>query len=134
MLERYHKSLLIPVWVRVACLPLLQCALTSPSECGAELKLEDPFAVPDRFELLFSPVAQTWRECSVNWRRYEAKSIGIRFVARHIAYAPVAPHSKPWIFDFALGEAVLTAAKRRKLTSAEATELALAGQGRGHLS
>mgnify|MGYP007135464037 CR=1 FL=1 len=102
MQECYHKSLLIPVWIRAACLPLLQCALTSASEDGAELKLEDPFVVPDRFDLFFSPIAQSWRECYVNWRKYEAKSIGINFVARHIFFGAISPHSNVQIYGFAL--------------------------------
>jgi hypothetical protein len=87
MQECYHKSLLIPVWIRASCLPLLRCAITSASEEGAELKLKDPFVVPDRFDLFFSPIAQSWRGCCINWRRYEAKSIGITFLARHLAYS-----------------------------------------------
>jgi hypothetical protein len=83
MREWYHQSLLIPVWIRTARPPLLQCDLTTASEYGAELKLDDPFSIPDHFELLFSPLAQSWRQCSVNWRRYE--SLGIIFVARHTA-------------------------------------------------
>jgi hypothetical protein len=46
--------------------------------------VHDPFAVPDRFDLLVSPIAQSWRECSIIARRYEAKSISISFLARHL--------------------------------------------------
>jgi hypothetical protein len=85
MQQRSHESLLVPVWVRAACLPFLPCTLTSVSDGGAELKMHDPFVVPDRFDLFFSPTAQSWRECSVNWLKYEAKLIGISFLARHMA-------------------------------------------------
>ncbi len=84
MREFLHKSLLIPVWIRAPGSPLYQCAMTFVSENGAELMVHDPFAMPDRFDLLFSPTAQSWRECSVIARRYEAKSIGISFLARHL--------------------------------------------------
>jgi hypothetical protein len=78
------KSLLIPVWIRTPSSPLYQCALTSASEYWGELMVDDPFAPPDRFDLLFSPIAQSWRECSIIARRYGAKSIKIRFLARHL--------------------------------------------------
>jgi hypothetical protein len=92
MQECYHKSLLIPVWIRASCLPLLRCAITSASEDGAELKLKNPSVIPERFDLFFSPIAQSWRECRINWRRYEAKSIGIIFLARHLAYSYPTQH------------------------------------------
>jgi hypothetical protein len=79
-----HKSVLIPVWIRTPGSPLYQCAMTFVSENGAELMVHDPFAMPDRFDLLFSPIAQSWRECSIIARRYEAKSISISFLARHL--------------------------------------------------
>ena len=79
-----HQSLLIPVWIRAPGLLLYQCAMTFVSENGAELMVHDPFAMPDRFDLLFSPIAQSWRECSIIARRYEAKSIRISFLARHL--------------------------------------------------
>jgi len=47
--------------------------------------VHNPSAVPDRFDLLFSPIAQSWRECSVIFRRYQARSIRISFRARHLA-------------------------------------------------
>lgn len=46
--------------------------------------VHDPFAIPDRFDLLFSPIAQSWRECLIIARRYGAKSITISFLARHL--------------------------------------------------
>jgi hypothetical protein len=85
MQKRYHESLLIPVWVRAASLPLLACALTGVSDGDAELKIYDPSMVPDHFDLFFSPNAQSWRECSVNWREYQTKSVGIIFLGRHMA-------------------------------------------------
>jgi hypothetical protein len=84
MREVVHKSLLIPVWIRAPGSPLYRCALTSVSEYSGELMVHDPFALPDRFDLLFSPIAQSWRECSIISRRYGAKSIRIRFLARHL--------------------------------------------------
>jgi hypothetical protein len=84
MREVVPKSLLIPVWIRAPDSPLYQCALTSASEYWGELMVDDPFAPPDRFDLLFSPIAQSWRECSITARRYGAKSIKIRFLARHL--------------------------------------------------
>ena len=84
MREFFHKSLLIPVWIRAPGSPLYQCAMTSASEYWGELMVDDPFAPPDRFDLLFSPIAQSWRECSIIARRYGAKSIKIRFLARHL--------------------------------------------------
>jgi hypothetical protein len=79
-----HKSLLLPVWIREPGSPLYQCAMTFVSESGAELMVRDPFTMPDRFDLLFSPIAQSWRECSIISRRYGAKSISISFLARHL--------------------------------------------------
>jgi len=79
-----HKSVFIPVWIRAPGSPLYQCAMTFVYENGAELMVHDPFAMPDRFDLLFSPIAQSWRECSIIARRYEAKSINISFLARHL--------------------------------------------------
>jgi hypothetical protein len=58
--------------------------MTLVSENRAELIVDDPFAVPDRFDLFSSPIAQSWRECSIIARRYEAKSISISFLARHL--------------------------------------------------
>ena len=78
-------ALFIPVWVRIHGSPLIQCAMTSASDEGAELMVHNPSAVPDRFDLLFSPIAQSWRECSVIFRRYQARSIRISFRARHLA-------------------------------------------------
>jgi hypothetical protein len=83
-----HKSLLIPVWIRAPGSPLYQCAMTSASEYSAELMVHDPFAPPDRFDLLFSPIAQSWRECFIIARRYGAKSIKISFLARHLPLYP----------------------------------------------
>jgi hypothetical protein len=84
MRECLHRSLLIPVWIRVPGPPLYQCEMTFVSEYGAELMVHNPFAVPDRFDLLFSPIAQSWRECSIIARRYEAKSIRVSFLGRHL--------------------------------------------------
>jgi hypothetical protein len=84
MRECLHQSLLIPVWIRAPGLLLYQCAMTFVSENGAELMVHDPFAMPDRFDLLFSPMARSWRECSIIARRYEAKSIIISFLARQL--------------------------------------------------
>jgi hypothetical protein len=83
-----HKSLLIPVWIRAPGSPLYQCAMTFVSEKGAELMVHDPFAPPDRFDLLFSPIAQSWRECFIIARRYGAKSIKISFLARRLPLYP----------------------------------------------
>jgi hypothetical protein len=88
MREFFHKSLLIPVWIRAPGSPLYQCAMTSASEYWGELMVHDPFAMPDRFDLLFSPIAQSWRECSIIARRYGAKSIRIRFLAQHLPLYP----------------------------------------------
>lgn len=85
MQKRFHESLSVPVWVRTDYLSLLLCALTSASDGSGELTLDDPCIVPDRFDLLFSPTAQSWRECSVRWRKYHTKSIGITFLSRHIS-------------------------------------------------
>jgi hypothetical protein len=84
MREFFQKSLLIPVWIRAPGSPLYRCAMTSASEYSGELMVHDPFAMPDRFDLLFSPIAQSWRECSIIARRYVAKSISISFLARHL--------------------------------------------------
>jgi hypothetical protein len=62
--------------------------MTSASEYWGELIVHDPFAMPDRFDLLFSPIAQSWRECSIIARRYGAKSIRIFFLARHFRLYP----------------------------------------------
>ena len=83
-----HQSLLIPVWIRAPGLLLYQCAMTFVSENGAELMVHDPFAMPDRFDLLFSPIAQSWRECFIVARRYGAKSIKISLLARHLPLYP----------------------------------------------
>jgi hypothetical protein len=88
MRKYLHKSLLIPVWIRAPGSPLYQCAMTSASEYSAELIVHDPFAPPDRFDLLFSPIAQSWRECFIVARRYGAKSIKISFFARHLPLYP----------------------------------------------
>jgi hypothetical protein len=84
MREYLHTSLLIPVWIRVPGSPLYQCEMTLVSENGAELMVHDPLAMPDRFDLLFSPIAQSWRECAIVARRYEAKSVRILFLGRHL--------------------------------------------------
>jgi hypothetical protein len=84
MRECFYKSLLIPVWIRAPGSPLYRCAMTFVSENGPELMVHDPFAMPDRFDLLFSPIAQSWRECSIIARGYGAKSIRISFLARHL--------------------------------------------------
>ena len=83
MRKDYYESLFIPVWVRTPFSPLLACAMTSVSEKRAEL-LVNSSSIPDLFDLLFSPIAQSWRECSIIARRYGAKSIKIRFLARHL--------------------------------------------------
>jgi hypothetical protein len=88
MREFLHKSLITPVWIRAPGSPLYKCAMTFVSENGAVLKVHDPFAMPDRFDLLFSPIAQSWRECSVVGRTYGAKSITIFFLARHSPLYP----------------------------------------------
>lgn len=85
MREQYYSSLSHPVWVRAAGLPLVRCLMGFVSEERAQLKFEDSCVVPDRFDLLFSPRAQSWRECSVSWRRPVLKTIGISFLARHTA-------------------------------------------------
>ena len=97
MRECLHKSLLIPVWIRAPGSPLYQCAMTFVSEYGAELIAHDPFAMPDRFDLLFSPIAQSWRECSVVSCGRDGQSIGIRFLGRHLALYPGQnnPHIHP---------------------------------------
>jgi hypothetical protein len=87
MRNRYYESLFIPVWVRTPFLPLLACAMTSVSEQEAEL-LVNSSSVPDLFDLLFSPIAQSWRECSVIWCGRDRRSIGICFVGRHLALYP----------------------------------------------
>jgi hypothetical protein len=84
MRERIYNSLLIPVWIRAPGSPLYQCAMTFVSDNAAQLMVHDPFAMPDRFDLLFSPIAQSWRECSIIARRYGAKSIIISFLARQL--------------------------------------------------
>jgi len=80
-----HKSLLIPVWIRTPDSPLYQCAMTLVSEIEADLMVHDPFAIPDRFDLLLSTRAQSWRECSIIARRYVSKSIRISFLAQHLS-------------------------------------------------
>jgi hypothetical protein len=60
--------------------------MTFVSEHAAELTVHDPLAMPDRFDLLFSPIAQSWRACSVIARRYGAKSIRISFLAQHLPF------------------------------------------------
>jgi hypothetical protein len=84
MRERIYKSLLIPVWIRAHGSPLYPCTMTFVSDNAAQLMVHDPFAMPDRFDLLFSPIARSWRECSIIARRYEAKSIIISFLARQL--------------------------------------------------
>lgn len=83
MRERCHKSLLIPVWIRGFGAPLFQCVMTSVSEHGGELQVH-PNQVPDLFDLLFSPIAQSWRECSTIWCDRNANSVGICFLRRHV--------------------------------------------------
>lgn len=80
---------LIPVWVRVTGSSLIQCEMTHASDQAAELKVDDPFILPDRFELLFSPIAQSWRECVIISRRYHARSVSIAFRGRHLGLHPV---------------------------------------------
>jgi hypothetical protein len=87
MHKRYYESLLIPVWVRTPFSPLLACAMTSVSEHGAELVVNSA-SVPDLFDLLFSPIAQSWRECSVVWSGRDRQSIGICFLGRHFRTMP----------------------------------------------
>lgn len=74
---------LIAVWVRLPDAPLIQGTITSASDHAAELKVDDLFALPDKFELLFSPIATSWRECVVVSRRYHAQSVNISFRGRH---------------------------------------------------
>jgi hypothetical protein len=87
MRKHYYESLFIPVWVRTPFSPLFACAMTSVSEQEAEL-LVNPSSVPDLFDLLFSPIAQSWRECSVVWSGRDRQSIGICFLGRHLALNP----------------------------------------------
>ena len=96
MRNRYYESLFIPVWVRTPFSPLLACAMTCVSEQGAEL-LVNSSSVPDRFDLLFSPIAQSWRECSVVSCGRDGQSIGICFLGRHLALYPGQnnPHIRP---------------------------------------
>jgi hypothetical protein len=88
MREYLYKSLLIPVWIRASGSPLYQCTMTSASEYSAELMMHDPFAAPDRFDLLFSPIAQSWRECLIIARSWGGKSCKISFLARRYPLYP----------------------------------------------
>src|SRR3981081_1184269 len=87
MRKDYYDSLFIPVWVRTPFSPLLACAMTSVSEKRAEL-LVNSSSIPDLFDLLFSPIAQSWRECSVTWCGRDRRSVGICFLGRHLALYP----------------------------------------------
>jgi hypothetical protein len=84
MQRKLSLGWLIPVWIRVPGASLIQCAMKSASDHAAELEVDDPFALPDRFELLFSPIAQSWRECVVLSRRQHARSVSISFRGRHL--------------------------------------------------
>lgn len=75
---------LIPVWVRLSGASLIQCAMRSASDKAAELEVDDAFALPDRFQLLFSPIANSWRECVVLSRRHHARSVTISFRGRRL--------------------------------------------------
>jgi hypothetical protein len=99
MRKHYYDSLFIPVWVRTPFSPLLACAMTSVCQQGAEL-LVNSSSVPDLFDLLFSPIAQSWRECSVTWCGRDRQSIGICFLARHLALYP-GQNSSPHIPEIA---------------------------------
>jgi hypothetical protein len=87
MRKHYYESLFIAVWVGTPFSPLLACAMTSVSEKRAEL-LVNSSSVPDLFDLLFSPIAQSWRECSVTWCARDRRSVGICFLGRHLALYP----------------------------------------------
>ena len=87
MRKRCYDSLFIPVWVRMPFSPLLACAMTSVSEEGAEL-LMNSSSVPDLFDLLLSPTAQSWRECALAWCGRDRRSVGIYFLGRHLALYP----------------------------------------------
>jgi hypothetical protein len=58
-LSRRYGSGECQVWVRVPGLPLLPSLMDSVGEHRAQLRLEDPYIVPDQFDLLFSPIAQS---------------------------------------------------------------------------
>jgi hypothetical protein len=85
MREFFHKPLSITVWIRASDLALYKSEMTAATDYKGELIVHDPFVIPDRFDLLFSPTAQSWRRCVVVERRSEAKSIVILFIARHLA-------------------------------------------------
>jgi hypothetical protein len=88
MREYLYKSLLIPVWIRALGWPLYQCTMTSASEYSAELMVQYPLTPPDRFDPLFSPVAQSWRECLIIARSRGSRCIKISFLARRYPLYP----------------------------------------------
>jgi hypothetical protein len=95
MQKRFHGTgWLIPVWIRTSGTSLIQCAIRSASDHAAELEVDDPFSVPDRFELLFSPIARSWRECVVISRRQRARSLSISFRGRHLDFGGQDARSK----------------------------------------
>jgi hypothetical protein len=80
--------------------------MTSAPDEGTELMVHNPSAVPGRFDLLFSPIAQSWRECSVIFRRYQASSIRVPFRVRHLdlcARQHNADHQNPEVPKSAAG-------------------------------
>jgi hypothetical protein len=98
MREKYYKSLSIPVWIRAPGLPPLRGIMEAVSEHRAKLNVEDVYIIPERFDLLFSPIAQSWRECLVEWRRASVNTIGIKFAARRgvwsaATFVEARPHS-----------------------------------------
>jgi len=56
MREQYYKSLSIPVWIRAPGLPPLRGIMEAVSEHRAKLNVEDPYIIPERFDLLFSAI------------------------------------------------------------------------------
>jgi hypothetical protein len=82
--DRKHerKQLSYPGWILVEGCPLHQCVIEDVSDGGARLLVDDVSAIPDRFRLLMSPTARTYRECRVCWRRPGPRRIGLQFVKK----------------------------------------------------
>jgi hypothetical protein len=58
---------------------IADCLLLDVSASGAQLKLEDPRVVPERFDLLLTADGRMRRHCEVVWRTQNR--IGVRFRA-----------------------------------------------------
>jgi hypothetical protein len=91
----FHESSTYPVWVRTPDQQMIRCTLGSVSEYTALLELDEPCELPERFDLLFSSTAQSWRDCLVVRRGPGPTAFAIRFLARHVTLETTARVSLP---------------------------------------